>query len=162
MSCAQAGSAGPPFHPATAADRLPGILTRWFPWNWHSIDGSGWCYNTEWDRMQRCSEMDIPADWSGVGYPPAEPWELPFHARVLLGAVTCVCALLGYAFFLQVMSGDSQPSVCQWLRGQHALPWYWDSRVRGAAFGAAAGLFIGMCTPLPHLHITIEAPTASW
>ena len=24
----QAGAAGPPFHPATAADRLPGILTQ--------------------------------------------------------------------------------------------------------------------------------------
>ena len=57
------------------------------------IDGSGWCYDADWDRMQRCAEMDVPVDWNGVGAAPAPPW-FGVEERGLLVAVLLSGAVL--------------------------------------------------------------------
>ena len=108
MSCSQSGVAGPPFSPDTQQNEssLLARLRRWLPWEWYSIDGSGWCYNAEWDRMQRCAEMDVPADWNGVGAAPTPPWwgveERGLLVAVLLSGAVLVC----YAFRLWARSAS--------------------------------------------------------
>ena len=50
-SCAQSGLNGPPWS-AAGKTRLTRSMSRWLPWNWYSLDGTGWCYDAEWDEMQ--------------------------------------------------------------------------------------------------------------
>ena len=97
MSCSQSGAGGPPFSPAVQQDEASLLLRlrRWLPWQWYSVDGSGWCYNADWDRMQRCAEMDVPVDWNGVGAAPAPPWfgveERGLLVAVLLSGAVLTC-----------------------------------------------------------------------
>ena len=97
MSCSQSGAVGPPFSPAVQQDESSLLLRlrRWLPWEWYSIDGSGWCYDADWDRMQRCAEMDVPVDWNGVGAAPAPPWfgveERGLLVAVLLSGAVLTC-----------------------------------------------------------------------
>lgn len=62
ISCLQTGSRGPPFAQHIAGERS---LSRWLPWNWFSLDGTGWCYDTDWDELRRCGEIKAPVDWNG-------------------------------------------------------------------------------------------------
>ena len=97
MSCSQSGAGGPPFSPAVQQDESSLLLRlrRWLPWEWYSIDGSGWCYDADWDRMQRCAEMDVPVGWNGVGAAPAPPWfgveERGLLVAVLLSGAVLTC-----------------------------------------------------------------------
>ena len=97
MSCSQSGAGGPPFSPAVQQDEASLLLRlrRWLPWEWYSVDGSGWCYDADWDRMQRCAEMDVPVDWNGVGAAPAPPWfgveERGLLVAVLLSGAVLTC-----------------------------------------------------------------------
>jgi len=156
------GNAGPPFSPTTAA-RMPGFLTRWLPWNWYSIGGSGWCYHAEWDRMQRCAEMDVPVDWNGVGLAPAADtfgFEPPY--RALLGVLLTACALTAYAYSQYAYSpaaGGGAPALREWLRSPHAMPWAWEHSARLVALGALGGLAVGFLTPLPTITISFAQST---
>ena len=64
ISCLQSGRKGPPFAPPADATWL--ALSRWLPWNWYSLDGTGWCYDSSWDELKPCGDMDAPVDWNGV------------------------------------------------------------------------------------------------
>ena len=159
MSCNQAGAAGPPFSPRTEASGLVSLLARWLPWNWRSIDGTGWCYNAEWDRVQRCAGIDVPVDWSGVGYTPAEPW-WPLPSGVVVGVALTAAVLMCYAFRLWAAmraTASSAPDMREWLRSPHALPWAWEPGALLAAAGALAGLIIGFNMPLPTVHVTFAS-----
>ena len=165
MSCSQSGAAGPPFAPGTQQDESSLLLRlrRWLPWEWYSIDGSGWCYNAEWDRMQRCAEMDVPADWNGVGAAPAPPWfgveERGLLVAVLLSGAVLTC----YAFRLWAAargaSGAAAPEMREWLRTAHAPPWAWEPGALLAAAGTLGGLLVGFLAPLalPTIRVTFES-----
>ena len=63
ITCVQRGPRGPPF----ATHKFgPSLLTRWLPWNWWSLDGTGWCYDGSWDEMRPCDAFETPPDWNGV------------------------------------------------------------------------------------------------
>lgn len=155
-ACQQAGPRGPPF-----ARDLPlgGFLRRWLPWNWYSIDGTGWCYDSEWDEMERCAELDAPVDWNGVSQPaalqPAGDLAAP-HLRHALLLAACVSGLLAASAYwewrterLATSTSKAEPSLALWLRSGRAVPWRWHRPSLLAAGGAALGALLGATIAVP-------------
>lgn len=135
-----------PFSPEVAAGQ-PSFARRWLPWNWWSIDGSGWCYNPEWDRLQWCADMDIAADWNGVGIPPSEAKIAQCSAsRVLIAVLASACALTCFAF-REAAAAGGPPGFADWLRSRDARPWLWELSARVGALGVIGGLVAGFTMP---------------
>lgn len=68
MSCSQAGPRGPPWADVT----VPGSLARWLPWHWYSLGGTGWCYDSRLDELNRCDSMRSASTrigWNGISRP---------------------------------------------------------------------------------------------
>jgi hypothetical protein len=165
MSCSQSGAGGPPFSPVTQQDESSLLLRlrRWLPWEWYSIDGSGWCYNAEWDRMQPCAEMDLPADWNGFGAAPTPPWFGAEERGLLVAVLLSGAVLMCYAFRLWAAargaSGAAAPEMRDWLHTAHAPPWAWEPGALLAAAGTLGGLLVGFLAPLalPTIRVTFES-----
>ena len=92
LSCLQSGQRGPPF----AQELLTaGWLERWLPWNWYSLDGTGWCFDTDWDELVHCTQMDSDVDWNGVS---ASRNDVPALPAAHTLAFLCCAAVLLLAF----------------------------------------------------------------
>lgn len=105
--------------------------------------------------MQRCTEMDVPADWNGVGFAPADDtfgFEPPH--RALLGVLLTACALMLYAYSQWAAAGGGTPALREWMRSPRAMPWAWERSARLVALGALGGLAVGFLTPLPTITIS--------
>ena len=111
--------------------------------------------------MQRCAEMDVPVDWNGVGFPPVENtfgFEPPY--RALLGVLLTACALVLYAYSQWAATGGGgAPTLREWLRSSHVMPWAWEHSARLVTLGALGGLVVGFLTPLPTITISFAQST---
>ena len=125
LGCLQAaGPRGPPF---TAGLAAAGPLSRWLPWRWFSLDGTGWCYDAGWDELERCADMDVPVDWNGVSR--QEPRALWLSALLPLCALVFTLCSLGCAFSAWVdrrkaAGGHTDappPTLREWIASRHAL-----------------------------------------
>lgn len=142
MGCAQSGDRGPPF--STALPQLS-QLERWLPWNWYSIDGSGWCYDAGWDDIQRCTQMDAPVDWNGVASP-VYPSSL-FSVLLDMSPMVVAIGLCGF-FAVQSMREDwaaknPRGTVAEWrswFRSTLIRPRRWPRRTWERLLGGALGL----------------------
>ena len=92
ISCMQSGPNGPPFAKTYSVARS---LLRYLPWNWYSIDGTGWCYDTAWDEMRKCDEIDAPIDANGVSVMPDDVVDPSALQPVELFVIACVAIGLG-------------------------------------------------------------------
>ena len=166
VSCQQSGPHGPPFAPGLKAERA---LLRWLPWNWGSIDGTGWCYDVSWDEMRPCEEMEGSVDWNGVGNVPGDEPNLfqPGLPPALLLVVASVgIATAAHAAYSEWarrrarraadedMPHPSKPiafasGVFEWLRSGRAAPWRWEPTALHTLAGGAVGLAIALLLPLP-------------
>lgn len=111
ISCLQSGSKGPPFYQGDATGSALGrLLVRWLPWNWYSIDGTGWCYDSTWDELTECSALRARSktvDWNGVSTSPFDgivddvllvnSWE----AMIVLGLATAYAAGLAHRSWIR-------------------------------------------------------------
>ena len=97
QGCGQAGARGPPWAAGddVAALRARGSLLRWLPWHWYSLDGTGWCYDAQWDELGRCADMSGPVDWNGIVNDPR--LAAVEDAGTLPAAHVLALALLAYA-----------------------------------------------------------------
>jgi hypothetical protein len=92
ISCRQQGPKGPPF--AEHPDALGHALTRWMPWRWYSLDGTGWCYDSAWDELRRCEDITDPVDWNGVSRTAESAPTYPILALAMfVGAAWVSCCL---------------------------------------------------------------------
>lgn len=118
VSCQQSGPQGPPFAPGLKAERA---LLRWLPWNWGSIDGTGWCYDMSWDEIRPCEEIEGTVDWNGVGNAPGgDEYNLfqPPLPPMLVWSVACIGT-----------AAAAHLAYCEWAR----------RRVRRAAADSGGG-----------------------
>ena len=108
LSCQQRGAAGPPFA-AAAQLTLGRAFARWLPWNWFSLDGTGWCYDGEWDELLPCEELRAPVDWNGVSSSRGSD-DVPIAAPRALEAL--LVAFLAFAAALRLAHS---PAVAVWV-----------------------------------------------
>lgn len=108
LSCAQSGSAGPPFS-RVGVNSVWLAFARWFPWNWFSIDGTGWCFDSSWDEMRICSEIEEPVDWNGVSVSPISPREsVVADTPTLLQCLAFACLASAMARRFMVSGGGER------------------------------------------------------
>jgi hypothetical protein len=96
ISCRQQGPKGPPF--AEHPDALGHALTRWMPWRWYSLDGTGWCYDSAWDELRRCEDITDPVDWNGVSRTAESAPTYPILALAMFVGVAWVSCCLYFAW----------------------------------------------------------------
>jgi hypothetical protein len=160
LSCDQHSATAPSFaatHPSSGVR----ALSRWLPWNWYSLDGTGWCYDAEWDEMQACAGMGRPVDWNGVGRVRARDDDALTGLQLLV-LLLAPCMIAGHIAYQewrrrhkvqqQDVEGASQAravSVSSWLAGGRVLPWQWDRRALYALLSGLAGLLLSQLLPLP-------------
>ena len=176
ISCQQSGPRGPPFVPGLKAART---LSRWLPWNWYSIDGTGWCYDMSWDEMRPCAEIEGSVDWNGVGNLPGAgngaKLPLPPYQLLVICCISCIMAgHMAYGLWAarrarrsaddaeapatHTDSGSEAAGangIRAWLRSGRAVPWHWDHHALHALLGAALGLLVALTLPLPQ----VSSPT---
>lgn len=109
ISCEQSGENGPPFyHGPARSGILSALFMRWLPWNWYSIDGSGWCYDGKWDELIECSNMGSRSksvDWNGVSPSPldadydAVAIGLPWDTLLILCIAFAYASWLAFRFW---------------------------------------------------------------
>ena len=96
ISCMQRGDRGPPF--AKHAEGIRTVLGRLLPWNWWSLQGTGWCYDSSWDEMRRCKDLGAPVDWNGVSLLPddetADALGLPLEQLLLVACLAFATAAI--------------------------------------------------------------------
>ena len=136
ISCMQHGLHGPPFHAVLSGHSMWRAAGRWLPWNWASLDGTGWCYESNWDQIYRCEELDGHADWNGVaGGMPADP--AIFFGSIVLGLFSGTLMVTYFAYFdwvalpsrlvhVEAQQPLQAASVIQWIRGGNGWPWRWE------------------------------------
>ena len=99
ISCMQRGDRGPPFAHHVATRPLRMALECLLPWNWWSLRGTGWCYDSTWDEMRRCDELETPADWNGVSLMPDDETDdalaLPLEQLLLVACLAFAAAAHG-------------------------------------------------------------------
>ena len=141
--CNQAGASGPPF--ANLPEQSP--LAHWVPWRWHSLGGTGWCYNHDWDELLPCRDLDLQPDWNGIAR--SDPAAAASTSWRLLLALTVAAALSVYNAFRdwerRSLLTPAAPSALHWCFSRHALPWAWDSRARQSACASLLGVVIAFC-----------------
>ena len=165
ISCLQSGPHGPPFAEALKGSRA---FSRWLPWNWYSIDGTGWCYDTAWDEMRLCTEVENAVDWSGVSYTDEYGiTELPSNQVFVMGCIACgLAGRLAYRRWQRrqgrrsvdeeerhaeddaANNDASAATVNAWLRTGKALPWNWDNTAVLSLLAALLGLLLALVVPL--------------
>ena len=175
ISCQQSGPHGPPFVPSLKTART---FSRWLPWNWYSLDGTGWCYDLAWDEMRPCTEVAGSIDWNGVGNFPmvdGNP-EAPLDLLQLLAVCFVALAVAGCfaharwaarrarraAHDAEKADGEGNAahaeahdagisSLRSWVRSGRAAPWRWDIAAINVLIGGALGILAALSVPLPRL-----------
>lgn len=177
LSCLQGvGPRGPPFSSAGRPFWYAHV-TRWFPWNWFSIDGTGWCFDASWDEMRRCSEVEISVDWNGVSSAvrgdEIDVEQLPVLQLLALACLAyALAAHLAYRQWARrrarrladAEDGERTPddgaegaaqieepaaSLLSWLQSGEAPPWHWHGSAQLALLSASLGLVMAASIPLP-------------
>ena len=163
ISCLQSGAHGPPFAEAPKGNRA---FLRWLPWNWYSIDGTGWCYDTTWDEMRLCRQVEDSVDWSGATY--TDEFRITELTSSQVFAISCIsCGLaarLAYGRWhrrqvertvdeeeTDTEEGEAGADASAWLRSGKAMPWNWDNTAVLALLAAWLGLLLALVLPLPAL-----------
>ena len=163
LSCVQSGPRGPPFGPTDALGRA---LTRWLPWRWYSLDGTGWCYDTGWDELRRCEDVTTRVDWNGISDPtPPSAFGIPMDQLLLVlgvgGAVTMRRAYREWVACVQRRAAEDHEDTLgsdigrtylldDWLRSGRAWPWRWERReTRFSLIGCFVGALAAVLVPLP-------------
>jgi len=166
ISCQQAGPNGPPFAKGYSSVLN---LARWLPWNWYSLDGTGWCYDSSWDDMRRCVDVTDPVDWNGVTYDvDGATLDLPLTHLLALAFLACVLAMrLAYidwearetrrrtdAEEEHLPAGASPtPTARAWLDSGQAWPWHWSRLALTSFVASVAGLLAALLVPMPSVSL---------
>ena len=106
-SCAQSGLNGPPWS-AAGKTRLTRSMSRWLPWNWYSLDGTGWCYDAAWDDIRHCTDILGRADWNGVVHYESFEYRLGLPVGCVLALTLLAYLLAARLAFLEWLSGEEQ------------------------------------------------------
>ena len=178
VTCAQQGPRGPPF---ATHEFGSSVLSRWMPWNWWSIEGTGWCFDGSWDEMRKCDELETSADWSGVVPIPDDEDYRQLPPSQLLSIVSVAVALAAHRAYQEWARQEArrqsdddeapeqvegareaddeadtkpsriEPTVTGWLSSGQAVPWMWDPSAAVVLMSAMFGLLVGATLPLTRM-----------
>ena len=167
----QQGPKGPPF----TSNLADSSFSRLLPWNWFSIDGTGWCFDSAWDELRPCGELETPVDWNGVGISSFDEVDAGLPASQL-AAIACIGVALAARSAYQAWARqearrradeeegteadrpaddasatvDVTISLGAWLQsGQAHRPWLWDPAALLTLLSACLGLLVASLLPLP-------------
>ena len=168
ISCAQSGPKGPPW--AGDATKGAGFFVRWLPWNWYSVDGTGWCYDAAWDEFRKdCGH----ADWYGIQWSTEASTDTLSWSQIF-GVLGVAVLLAARASFLDWLSRETRrvadaaeeqdgaspddhlpPSqlnmLSKWWRVGEAWPWNWRGIGHISFVGSLIGFVAALATPFQAL-----------
>ncbi len=159
MSCNQAGPRGPPWTDVP----VRGFLSRWLPWHWYSLGGTGWCYDEHVDELDRCDTLaeqpSITIDWNGIARRTADSvgfssWRFSFCYLCVI-AFVLHCAYRSWAKRQREWLGEGldvskqkQPTFSRWVQTRQVLPWLWSSEMRWVLASSILGVCVAFSLPL--------------